>query len=38
MALIAGVEGAALLSNTFHDPGLMARQARQLERWPDSLP
>jgi len=38
VALIAGVEGAALLSNTFHDPGLMARQARQLERWLDSLP
>jgi TetR/AcrR family transcriptional repressor of nem operon len=38
VTLIAGVEGAALLANTFHDPELMARQARQLERWLDSLP
>jgi TetR/AcrR family transcriptional repressor of nem operon len=37
-ALIAGVERAALLTNTFRDPGLMARQAHQLERWLDSLP
>ena len=38
VTLIAGVEGAALLANTFHDPELMARQAQQLERWLDSLP
>jgi TetR/AcrR family transcriptional repressor of nem operon len=36
--LIAGVEGAALLANTFRDPELMARQVHQLERWLDSLP
>jgi TetR/AcrR family transcriptional regulator, transcriptional repressor for nem operon len=36
-ALIAGVQGAALLSNTFQDPKLMRRQVRRLERWIDSL-
>jgi hypothetical protein len=30
--------GVALLTNTFRDPELMARQAHQLERWLDSLP
>jgi TetR/AcrR family transcriptional regulator, transcriptional repressor for nem operon len=38
VTLIAGVEGAALLANTFRDPGVMVRQAHQLERWLDSLP
>jgi TetR/AcrR family transcriptional repressor of nem operon len=38
VTLIAGAEGAALLANAFRDPDLMARQARQLERWLDSLP
>ena len=36
-ALIAGVQGAALLANTFQDPKLMRRQVRRLERWIDSL-
>src|SRR5919197_3409710 len=37
VTLIAGYQGAALLTNTFRDPELMARQARRLERWIDSL-
>jgi TetR/AcrR family transcriptional regulator, transcriptional repressor for nem operon len=35
--LFAGVQGAALLSNTFRDPKLMRSQVRRLERWIDSL-
>ena len=38
LMLLSGVQGAALLSNTFSDPILMTRQVRQLERWIDSLP
>ena len=37
IALFAGVQGAALLANTFRDPELITRQARHLERWIDSL-
>ena len=37
VALIASYEGIALLTNTFRDPELMAREARRLERWIDSL-
>ena len=37
VALIASYHGIALLTNTFRDPELMARQARRLERWIDSL-
>ena len=37
IALIASYEGIALLTNTFHDPELMAREGRRLERWIDSL-
>jgi len=36
-SLFAGIEGAALLSNTFRDPEIMTRQTRHLERWIDSL-
>jgi len=35
--LLAGVQGAALLANTFDDRTIMARQVRRLERWIDSL-
>jgi len=35
--LIAGIQGAALLTNAFRDPQLMVRQSRQLERWIDTL-
>ncbi len=37
VALIASYQGIALLTNTFRDPGLMAREGRRLERWIDSL-
>src|ERR671922_330964 len=37
LALLAGVQGAALLANTFRDPTILDRQARHLERWIDSL-
>jgi TetR/AcrR family transcriptional regulator, transcriptional repressor for nem operon len=37
VALIGGIQGAALLANTFRDPQLMASQARRLERWIDTL-
>ena len=36
-ALIAGIQGAALLANTFRDPDILTRQTRHLERWIDSL-
>ena len=37
VALIASYQGVALLTNTFRDPELMAREGRRLERWIDSL-
>jgi AcrR family transcriptional regulator len=37
VALIASYQGIALLTNTFRDPELMAREGRRLERWVDSL-
>jgi TetR/AcrR family transcriptional repressor of nem operon len=37
VALIAAYQGIALLTNTLGDPGLMAREARRLERWIDEL-
>lgn len=37
MALFAGIQGAALLANTFRDPTILTRQARLLERWIDAL-
>jgi TetR/AcrR family transcriptional regulator, transcriptional repressor for nem operon len=37
IALIAAYQGAALLTNTLRDPGLLAREGRRLERWVDSL-
>jgi AcrR family transcriptional regulator len=38
IALFAGIQGAALLANTFRDPTILTRQARHLERWIDTLP
>ena len=35
--LFAGIQGAALLANTFRNPEILARQTRHLERWIDSL-
>ena len=37
LTLFAGVQGAALLANTFRDPTILTRQGRHLERWIDSL-
>ena len=37
VALMASYQGIALLTNTFRDPELMARESRRLERWVDSL-
>lgn len=33
ITLFATYQGAALLSNAFHDPTIMAKQSRRLERW-----
>jgi AcrR family transcriptional regulator len=37
VALIAAYQGASLLTNTFREPELMAREGKRLERWIDSL-
>jgi TetR/AcrR family transcriptional regulator, transcriptional repressor for nem operon len=37
LALFAGIQGAALLANTFRDPTILTRQGRHLERWIDSF-
>jgi TetR/AcrR family transcriptional regulator, transcriptional repressor for nem operon len=37
VSLIASYEGSALLTNTFRDPDILAREARRLNRWIDSL-
>jgi AcrR family transcriptional regulator len=37
VALFAGIQGAALLANTFRDPALLTRQGHHLERWIDTL-
>jgi TetR/AcrR family transcriptional repressor of nem operon len=37
VALFAGIQGAALLANTFRDPNILTRQGRHLERWIDSV-
>ena len=37
VALIASYQGISLLTNTLREPALMAREARRLERWIDTL-
>lgn len=37
ITLFAGVQGAALLANTLHDPNILSREVRRLERWIDQL-
>ena len=37
LMMISGIQGAALLSNSFRDPSVMTREVRQLDRWIDSL-
>jgi TetR/AcrR family transcriptional regulator, transcriptional repressor for nem operon len=35
--LLAAYEGSALLANTMHDPGVLSRAARRIDRWIDAL-
>jgi TetR/AcrR family transcriptional regulator, transcriptional repressor for nem operon len=37
VALFAGIQGAALLANTFRDPTILTHQTRHLERWIDTI-
>jgi len=37
VALVGSYQGVSLITNTFRDPELMAREGRRLERWIDSL-
>lgn len=37
LTLFGAVQGAALLSDTLSDPKILAREARRLDRWIDSL-
>jgi AcrR family transcriptional regulator len=37
VALFAGIQGAALLANTFRDPTILTRQGHHLARWIDTL-
>jgi AcrR family transcriptional regulator len=37
VALIAGYEGAALLTHSLRDPGLLTDQVQRLQRWVDEL-
>lgn len=37
ISLFGAVQGAALLSDTLDDPEILAREARRLDRWIDSL-
>jgi len=37
VSLIASYQGSALLTSTFRDPDILAREARRLARWIDAL-
>jgi AcrR family transcriptional regulator len=37
VSLLAAYQGSALLTNTFRDPDILAREARRLNRWIDTL-
>jgi AcrR family transcriptional regulator len=37
LSLLAGIQGAALLANTFREPEILTQQARRLGRWIDSV-
>lgn len=37
MALMSGIQGSALLAQTFHDATILSREARYLAKWIDSL-
>jgi len=36
-SLLARIQGAALLAQSFRDPGILAREGRQIDRWIDGL-
>ena len=36
-AMLAGIQGGALLANALGDPKILVREARRLERWVDSF-
>jgi hypothetical protein len=37
VSLLASYQGSALLTNTFRDPDILARETRRLRRWIDTL-
>jgi hypothetical protein len=37
ITMMARIQGAALLANTFGDPSLMKAEVRRIERWLDEL-
>jgi TetR/AcrR family transcriptional regulator, transcriptional repressor for nem operon len=37
VGLVAAIQGTSLLTSSFRDPGIMARQAQRLARWIDEL-
>jgi TetR/AcrR family transcriptional repressor of nem operon len=37
ITLLSGIQGSALLANTFRDVKIITRQTRHLEKWIDSL-
>jgi TetR/AcrR family transcriptional regulator, transcriptional repressor for nem operon len=37
VSLLAAYQGSALLTNTLRDPSVLAREARRLDRWIDTL-
>jgi TetR/AcrR family transcriptional repressor of nem operon len=37
VALLAGVQGAAVLADSLNDPGILRQEVRRLERWIESL-
>jgi AcrR family transcriptional regulator len=37
LGLLGGIQGASLLANTFREPEILAREARRIDRWVDSL-
>jgi AcrR family transcriptional regulator len=36
-SLLARIQGASLLAHTFHDPEILRREARLIDRWVDTL-
>jgi AcrR family transcriptional regulator len=38
MSIVGRIQGASLLAQSFRDPKILAREARLIDRWVDSLP